>query len=78
MRFMNPKELLAALDQVFELEAGTLQGDEILDDIPTWDSMAMVGVIGLANSTSGLKLGPREISACTTVQELMALIQPTK
>jgi acyl carrier protein len=73
---MEKTELLRALDEVFELETGTLQGDEILDDIPTWDSMAMVSVIALADSKSGIKLSPRQIGACTTIQELMVLISP--
>ncbi len=70
---MDKTEILRALDEVLDVEPGTLTGDELVDDLPTWDSVAMVGVIGLADK-HGVKLTPRQIAPCQTINDVIALI----
>jgi acyl carrier protein len=69
---MTRKEFLSAMDNVLELPAGTLTGGESLDDLENWTSLAMVEYIALADS-NGVKLTPRQIRDCDTIDDLAAL-----
>ena len=72
---MTREEFLNSLDELLELPAGTLQGSEKLDDLEGWNSMAMLGVIALADG-NGVKLSPRQIAtSAETVDQLRELVQ---
>ena len=70
---MTREEFLAQLDELVELEPGTLKGPEKLEDLDQWTSMAMVGFIALADEYNGTKVGPKEIAKCLTVDDLLKL-----
>jgi acyl carrier protein len=74
--FMTKVEILIALDEALELEPGTLTGAELVDEIPTWDSVSLVNIIALADSKAGIQLSPRQIAACRKIDEVVALISP--
>jgi acyl carrier protein len=69
---MNRQEFLLAMDSLLELPAGTLKGAENLDDLDTWNSLAMVEYIALADS-NGAKTSPRQIRECETIDDLSRL-----
>ncbi len=69
---MDPKEFLSSLDEMLELPAGTLTGDEQIADLDGWNSMAMIGFIALA-ANNGANVAPRQIAAARTVADLMKL-----
>lgn len=71
---MSRQELLALLDELFELPAGTLTGKESLADLEAWGSMAVVGFMGLADEHFGVTLAPRQFANCATVEDLVALV----
>jgi hypothetical protein len=70
---MQRAEFLKGLDEAVELPPGTLQGNEKLEDLENWNSMAMLGYIALADTASGAKLTPRQIRDCETVEDLVQL-----
>ena len=70
---MTREEFLAELDGLVDLEPGTLQGPEKLEDLDQWTSMAIVGFIALADTYNGTTLGPTQIGKCLTVNDLLAL-----
>ena len=70
---MTREEFLAELDGLVDLEPGTLQGPEKLEDLDQWTSMAIVGFIALADTYNGTKLGPTQIGKCLTINDLLAL-----
>ena len=74
---MSKSELLKSIDELLYLPEGTLTGGENLDDLEGWDSMALVMFMGLADSKAGIKLAPRQLGACVTVNDLAALV-PTE
>jgi len=69
---MTHDEFLLAMDRVLELPEGSLKGNENLDDLESWNSLAMVEYIALAD-TNGSKLSPRQIRDCNTVKDLAQL-----
>ncbi len=70
---MTRAEFLAELDGLVDLEPGTLQGPEKLEDLDQWTSMAIVGFIALADTYNGTKVGPTQIGKCVTVNDLLSL-----
>ena len=70
---MTREEFLRSIDEILELTPGTLQGPELLQDFPLWDSTAMISFMGLADSNNGVRLAPRQLAGCATVSELLQL-----
>jgi acyl carrier protein len=71
---MERAEFLSLLDELLELEPGTLKGDEALDSLENWNSLAVIGFMALVNDHCGAILSPKQISACTTANQLADLI----
>ena len=70
---MTREEFLTQLDELLELPAGTLKGDEKLEDLEHWDSLAMVSFIALADEHCKIRLSPRQFVTCNTVNDLVQL-----
>lgn len=58
------------MDSLLELPEDTLRGPEKLDDLENWNSLAMLGYIALADSNKGVKLSPRQIRNCNSIDDL--------
>lgn len=70
---MDRAEFLKALDEILELEPGTLQGPEQLDDYPLWDSTAMISFVALAHRSTGTKLSAKDLDECVQVNDLISI-----
>lgn len=70
---MNREEFLKSIDEILELAPGTLKGSEKLEDLPLWDSVAMISFLALADSNNQTKLAPRALGSCETVDDLLQL-----
>jgi acyl carrier protein len=70
---MNRAEFLLQLDELLELEPGTLRGDEALEGLDGWGSLAVLGYMAIVNENFGFIVSPAHISACSTVNDLLTL-----
>ena len=70
---MSREEFLLELDSVFELSAGTLKGQEKLEELEQWDSTAMMGFIALADTNNGARVSPRQIVNCSKIADLLSI-----
>jgi acyl carrier protein len=70
---MTQTEFLLLVDEMLEIEPGTLKGGETLAAIPKWDSLAVLGFIVLLDQHFGLAVPATKINACVTVADLVAL-----
>ncbi len=68
---MNAQEKLAALEEIMELDAGTLTPVTNLDDIEEWDSLAALSYVVLMGDEFNKKVSGKEIRAFKTVQDIM-------
>jgi acyl carrier protein len=71
---MERDEMLLQLDDVLDLQRGTLTGTEELESLEQWDSLAMMNFIAMASDQFGLNLSPRQIAASGTVNDLLAML----
>lgn len=70
---MNRSQFLRQLDEVLELEPGTLKGDEPLDGLEGWGSLALLGYMAIVNENYGLIISPVQVSSCSIVNDLVEL-----
>lgn len=67
-------EFIQAMEVMLEVEPGTLQSATLLKQIPSWDSMAAVGFLALADGKYGTAVAPSAIQQCATVGDLAVLV----
>jgi len=70
---MDRKDFLLALDEMLELDAGTLTGAEELDSLDNWDSLAVISFIALVDEKLGLVVEGEKLAKAKTVDDLLAL-----
>ncbi len=73
---MTEQEKLAALEDMMELDAGTLASGTSLDDIDEWDSLSALSFVILLKDTFGRKVSGKEIREMRTVGDLMRAMEP--
>lgn len=71
---MDVADFLEQLDELFELPAGTLNLDSIIEEAPGWSSLVFLGLIALIDETYGVQVKPRQIHDCVTVSDLFSLV----
>ncbi len=69
------EEFLLEMDEILGLRAGTLRGNENLDELPNWDSTALIGLIALAESANDVHISPDQVIGCSSVADLLQLAQ---
>ncbi|UKJ75892.1 acyl carrier protein [Azospirillum brasilense] len=70
---MDRKEFLLALDEMLELDAGTLTGAEELESIDAWDSLAVISFIALVDERLGHVVEGEKLVKAKTVDDLLGL-----
>ena len=69
---MTQQEAIAGLEEIFEVEPGTLKPDTALDSL-AWDSMAMLSVIAFSNEHFGRRITGAQIKAFKTIGDILAV-----
>lgn len=68
---MTIENKLALLEDMFEMDEGTLKADVALADIENWDSMAKLSLIVLMDDECGKTLKSDDIKTFVTVQDIL-------
>ena len=71
---MSNTEFLGHMSRMLELPAEALTGKESLDDLETWNSMAMMSFVAFGDEHFGVILSPRQFAAAATVDDLAKLV----
>lgn len=72
---MTDQEKLAILEDIMELDEGTLTADTDLDDIEEWDSLAALSFVVMLADDFGKKITGAEIRAFNTVQDMLITME---
>jgi acyl carrier protein len=70
---MTRQEFLLEMDEILGLRAGTLRGDEKLDELQNWDSTSLITLIVLAETANDAQISPDQVVGCSTVADLLRL-----
>ena len=68
---MTQEEKIAMLEDMLELDCGTLSAEMNLSEIPEYDSMAKLSLIVLMDDEFGKKLTGEQIREFNTVQDIL-------
>lgn len=75
---MTREQFLLSLDELLELDPGTLKGPEKLADLEAWDSLSIVSFMGIAKARADKTVAPKQIAACQSVEDLFVLLAAEK
>lgn len=70
---MEHKDFLLALDEMLELAPGTLTGDEALEALEGWDSLAVISFIALVDEKLNKVVEGEKLAKAKTVADLLDL-----
>lgn len=70
---MDRKAFLAVIEEMLEVDSGSLAGNESLDELP-WDSLAVVSFIALADEHLSASVSPQQLSEAKTLDDVLALV----
>lgn len=68
---MSTKEKLNQLEELLDIEEGTLNENDVLDSIPEYDSMAKLSLIVLMDEEFNKKLTGEQILTFKTVKDIL-------
>ena len=71
---MTENEKIAMLEDMLELDEGTLTAETALEDIDEYDSMAKLSLIVLMEDEFGVKLSSDMIKSFQTVGDILKLM----
>ena len=72
---MCKPDFLAALHELFELDAGAIHDTSVLQNIPGWSSLTFIGLIAMIDEQFGVTVAPNTILKCRTVADLMQAVE---
>jgi len=71
---MEKTVFLRSLDEMLELDPGTLTGNEMLADLDMWDSLAIISFIALVDEQYGIVVEGERLAQARTIDDLMGLV----
>ena len=71
---MKKEKFLVLVEEIIEADKDTLSGNEFINDIDGWDSLAVVSFIAMVDENFGVTLPAQKISDAKTVQDLIDLL----
>lgn len=75
---MDIQNFYKKLDDLLELNSGTIKGNELLSDNLLIDSLSMLGLISLLDKEHGIQISPSEIVQIGTIDNLVHFIREKK
>lgn len=71
---MKKQNFLLLLDELLELDPGTVTSSHQLENLESWDSLTVVGFIALVDENFDMLLPAPKMSECKTVGDLVTLL----
>lgn len=72
---MTEQEKIIALEEMMELDPGTLSVDDVLADYPEWDSITVLSFISYMDEQFHKTVSGQEIKQLTTVSDVLKVME---
>ena len=72
---MDVKEKLALLEDMLDIDEGSLNAEMELDDVEGWDSMAKLSLIVLLDDEFGRAITADQVRDLQTIQDILVLME---
>lgn len=70
----NKEKIVALLEEILEMDAGSLKEDSLLDSLNDWDSLAVISFIAAVDEHYGHMLNGDDLQKAKTIGDLVALV----
>ena len=74
---MNYNDFVRDLEEVLHMASNSLNGGEVLRELPGWDSLAIVEFMAFADQRYSITMAPKQITSCSTVHDLFSAVRAT-
>ena len=71
---MSNKEKLEMLEEIMDLDEGTLSMDSVLNDYDEWDSLSKLSLIAIAKQKFNIIITADDIRKLETVNDILILL----
>lgn len=71
---MTLSDFCRQLDELFEVDEGTIQPTDELQQIPGWSSLTFMGLIALVDEEYQVTLSPNAVLQARTIADLAQLV----
>jgi acyl carrier protein len=75
---MDLKDFCGKIQQLLEMDPGTIELRTRLDRLEAWDSVAVLSFMVFADQEYGAEVKPKAIAECETVEDLAKVIEASK
>jgi acyl carrier protein len=72
---MTKREFFCEIESMLGESTVAIQGDEPLEDLAGWDSMAIISFIAMVDEKLGISLRFDSLTSCKTVGDLVNLCE---
>jgi acyl carrier protein len=72
---MNEQEFIASIEELLEIDPGSISLATQLDSLQEWDSLAFVSFLAMADSKYGVRVTPTELHESKSMADLMKLVE---
>ena len=72
---MNLQEKLALIEEVFDVEAGSLTQETMLADVEEWDSIAALSLIVMLDEKFEKTVSGAQIKAMASISDILAYME---
>ncbi len=72
---MTNQEKMNALEEIMELDEGTLKPEDALDSYPEWDSVTILSLISWMDETYGKTVSGEDFKNLKTVADVIAIME---
>lgn len=71
---MEKEKKMELLEEMLEMDAGTLKEDMILEEMDEWDSLSMLSLIVLIDEEFGKTIDSTDIRKLVTVKDILDIM----
>lgn len=75
---MTDQEKLAALEEIMELDEGSVTPETRLEDIEEWDSLSALSFVVLLGDEFERQITGKEIREFQTIADMMKVMEPAE
>jgi acyl carrier protein len=70
---MTKQQFYAEIETILEMDPGSITGSEALSELESWDSLAVLSFMAMADTSLGVLVPASELAKCRTVPDLVNL-----
>lgn len=72
---MTEMEKIAKIEEIMDLDEGSLSADSVLEEFDEWDSITALSIIAMMDETYGKTITGAEVKGFKTVGDILKIME---